>query len=80
MLVLETIVRIRRDYAGGTALGAIARDLHVSRKIIRKAIQAPEGASDYQRKVQLLPRIGPFQDRLDTLLKEMRAILRLIAR
>ena len=70
MLVLETVVRIRREYAGGKAIKAIARDLHVSRKVIRKAIRAPEGAFDYQRKVQPLPRIGPFQARLDTLLEE----------
>jgi len=70
MLVLETVVRIRREYAGGKAIKAIARDLRVSRKVIRKAIRAPEGAFDYQRKVQPLPRIGPFQARLDTLLEE----------
>src|SRR3546814_18610521 len=70
MLVLETVVRIRREYAGGKAIKAIARDLHISRKVIRKAIRAPEGAFDYQRKVQPLPRIGPFQARLDTLLEE----------
>lgn len=52
MLVLETVVRIRREYAGG------------------KAIRAPEGAFDYRRKVQPLPRIGSFQDRLDVLLEE----------
>ena len=51
MLILETVVRIRREYAGGKAIKAIARDLHVSRKVIRKAIRAPEGAFDYQRKV-----------------------------
>src|SRR3546814_1517482 len=73
MLVLETVVRIRREYAGGKAIKAIARDLHVSRKVIRKAIRAPEGAFDYQRKVQPLPRIGPFQDRLNTLLEENRS-------
>lgn len=70
MLVLETVVRIRREYAGGKAIKAIARDLHVSRKVIRKAIRAREGAFDYQRKVQPLPRIGPFQAQLDTLLEE----------
>src|SRR3546814_8870432 len=70
MLFLETVVRIRREYAGGKAIKAIARDVQVSRKVIRKAIRAPEGAFDYQRKVQPLPRIGPFQDRLNTLLEE----------
>ncbi len=70
MLVLETVVRIRREYAGDKAIKAIARDLRVSRKVIRKAIRAPEGAFDHRRKIQPLPRIGPFQDRLNTLLKE----------
>lgn len=66
MLVLETVVRIGREYAGDKAIKAIARDLHASRKVIRKAIRAPEGTFDYQRKVQPLPRLGPFQDRLNT--------------
>lgn len=70
MLVLETVVRVRRKYAGGKAIKAIARDLHLWRKVVRKAIRAPEGAFDYQRKVQPLPRIGPFQDRLNSLLEE----------
>src|SRR3546814_11979037 len=70
MLGLETVVRIRGEYAGGKAIKAIARDLHISRKVFRKAIRAPEGAFDYQRKVQPLPRIGSFQARLDTLLEE----------
>jgi len=75
MLVVETVVRIRREYAGGKAIKAIARDLHVSRKVIRKAIRAPEGAFDYHRAVQPLPRIGPFQERLDALLVENAARL-----
>src|ERR1700712_4623703 len=70
MLVVETVVRIRREYAGGKPIKEIARDLRLSRKVIRKAIRAPEGAFDYHRSVQPLPRIGPFQERLDTLLTE----------
>src|SRR3546814_1688553 len=35
LLVLETVVRIRREYAGGKAIKAIGRDLHISRKVIR---------------------------------------------
>jgi len=73
MLVVETVVRIRREHAGGKPIKAIARDLHLSRKVIRKAIRAPEGAFDYHRSVQPLPRIGPFQDRLDILLAENEA-------
>ena len=70
MLVVETVVRIRRERAGGKSIRAIARDLRLSRKAVRKAIDAPEGAFTYHRMVQPLPRIGPFQERLDTLLME----------
>ncbi len=73
MLVVETVVRIRREHAGGKPIKAIARDLRLSRKVVRKAIRAPEGAFDYHRSVQPLPRIGPFQERLDTLLTENEA-------
>lgn len=73
MLVVETVVRIRREHAGGKPIKAIARDLRLSRKVVRKAIRAPEGAFDYRRSVQPLPRIGPFQERLDTLLLENEA-------
>jgi len=70
MLVVETVVRIRREHANGKAIKAIAWDLRLSRKVVRKAIRAPEGVFDYHRTVQPLPRLGPFQGRLDTLLTE----------
>ena len=70
MLVVETVVRIRREYAAGKPMKAIARDLRLSRKVVRKAIRAPEGAFTYRREVQPLPKIGPFRDRLDVLLAE----------
>ena len=76
MLVLETVVRIRREHAGGKGIKAIARDLHLSRKVVRKAIRAPEVDSSYRRKVQPLPRIGPFQDRLDVLLAQNEVLAR----
>ena len=68
MLVVETVVRIRREHANGKPIKAIARDLKLSRKSVRKAIRAPEGAFDYSRTVQPFPRMGPFQERLQTLL------------
>ena len=73
MLVVETVCRIRREHADGKPIKAIARDLRLSRKVVRKAIRAPEGAFDYRRKVQPLPRLGPFQERLDVLLTENEA-------
>ncbi|KKI22572.1 hypothetical protein XM50_00510 [Sphingomonas sp. Ag1] len=70
MLVLETVLRIRREHASGKAIKAIARDLHLSRKVVRKAIQAPEADMGYRREVQPLPKLGPFQARLNALLEE----------
>ena len=76
MLVVETVVRIRREHASGKAIKAIARDLRLSRKVVRKAIRSPEAAFNYQRTVQPLPRIGPYQERLDALLEENEARVR----
>jgi hypothetical protein len=73
MLILETVVRIRREHAEDKSIKAIARDLRLSRKVVRKAIRAPEAEFTYRRSVQSLPRIGPFQERLDTLLSENEA-------
>ena len=73
MLVVETVVRIRREHAAGKPIKAIARDLRLSRKVVRKAVRSPEGAFTYRRKVQPLPRIGPFKPRLDVLLAENEA-------
>ncbi len=52
MLVVETVVRIRREYAAGKPIKAIARDLRLSRKVVRKAVRSPEAAFTYKRGVQ----------------------------
>ena len=70
MLVLETVLKIRREFAAGKAMKAIARDLHVSRRVVRKAIREPDAEFSYRRAVQPLPKLGPFQARLDVLLEE----------
>ena len=49
MLVVETVVRIRREHASGKAIKAIARDLRLSRKVVRKVVRnggAPALAAD----------------------------------
>jgi transposase len=74
MLVVETVVRIRREHAAGKPIKAIARDLRLSRKVVRKAIRAPEGAFGYQRTTQPFPKIGPVRERLDALLAENEAL------
>ena len=73
MLIVETVVRIRREHAAGKAIKAIARDLRLSRKVVRKAIRAEEGAFSYQRRTQPFPRIAPVRERLDQLLVENEA-------
>ena len=70
MLVLETVLRIRREHASGKAIKAIARALHLSRKVVLKTIRAPEADMGYWREVQLLPKLGPFQARVNALLEE----------
>ena len=35
MLVVETVVRIRREYAAGKPIKAICRDLRLSRKVAK---------------------------------------------
>lgn len=74
MLVVETVVRIRREPAAGKPIKAIARDLRLSRKVVRKAIRAPEGAFGYRRTTQCFPKIGLVRDRLDVLLAENEAL------
>ena len=73
MLVVETVVRIRREHAAGKAIKAISRDLRLSRKVVRKAIRAEEGAFSYRRRTQPFPKIGPVRERLEQLLIENEA-------
>ena len=70
MLVSETVARIRREHVDGKSIKAIARDLRLSGKVVRKAIHTPADCFAYQRTVQPLPRLGPFQKRWEALLVE----------
>lgn len=65
MLVLETVVRNRREHAGGRSM---ARDLRLSRKVVRKAIRAPEAEFTYRRACSGCRGLGSFQERPDALL------------
>ncbi len=53
MLVVETVVRSRSEYAAGKPI---------------KAIQDEEGAFRYQRTTQPFSKIGPVRERLEELL------------
>ena len=71
MLVVETIARIRRAYfSQGKSIKEICRDLRISRKVVRKVIRSGVTEFRYERSHQPLPRIGPWRERLETLLEE----------
>jgi hypothetical protein len=70
MLVVETVAKIRRAFfVHGKSIKAICRDLRVSRKVVRKVVRSEETEFHYEREEQPLPRIGPWQEELDGLLK-----------
>jgi transposase len=71
MLVVETIAKIRRAYfSQEKSIKEICRELHVSRKVVRKVIRSDATEFRYERSNQPLPKIGPWRDRLDALLAE----------
>jgi len=69
MLIVETIAKVRRAYfLQGKAIKAICRELHLSRKVVRKILRSGATEFRYERDVQPLPRIGPWRVDLDRLL------------
>jgi hypothetical protein len=69
MLVVETIAKIRRAFfVQKKSIKEICRDLRVSRKVVRKIIRSDAIEFHYQRSTQPLPKIGPWRDRLESLL------------
>ena len=71
MLVVETIAKIRRAYFSlGKPIKEICRELRLSRKVVRKVIRSNATEFHYERSTQPLPKIGPWRDRLNSLLLE----------
>ena len=69
MLVVETIARIRRaHFVQGKSIKAICRELHVSRKVVRKVLRSESTAFRYERERQPMPRLGAWRAELDRLL------------
>lgn len=65
-----TIARVRRAfYVQGWSLKKIVRDLHVSRNTVRKILRSDETDFTYERDHQPMPRIGPWQQKLDEFLQ-----------
>ena len=66
MLIVETIARIRREHLGrGVAIKQIARELRVSRNTVRKVVRSGEPSFRYERKVQPMPKLGPWVEELE---------------
>jgi hypothetical protein len=69
MLVVETIVKIRRAFfIQQKPIKAICREFRVSRKVVRKVIRSQATEFRYERGRQPLPRIDPWRDQLEELL------------
>ena len=66
MLVVETIARIRREYfVKGKPIKEIVRDVKVSRNTVRKVIRSQATAFTYDRRVQPMPKLGPWPAELE---------------
>ena len=66
---VDTIARVRREFfSRKRPIKEIARELHLSRNTVRKILRSQETEFRYERDVQPLPKIGPWQGELDRLL------------
>ena len=63
---METIARIRRDHlVRGVPIKKIARDLRVSKNTVRKVVRGDETSYSDERKIQPMPKLGPWVDELE---------------
>jgi len=70
MLVVETIGRIRREYfVKRKPIKEIVRAVKVSRNTVRKVIRSEATAFSYDRRVQPLPKLGPWRAALERMLE-----------
>ena len=66
MLVVETIAKIRLDHlVRGVPIKKIARDLRVSKNTVRKVVRGDETSFSYARKIQPMPKLGPWVEDLE---------------
>jgi transposase len=71
MLTVETIRKIRLSvHRDGRSIRQTAKDLHMSRNTVRKAIRSGETFFQYERHKQPMPKLGSFMDRLSFYLEE----------
>ena len=56
----------RREHLGrGVPIKRIARELRLSRNTVRKVVRSDETSFRYERKVQPLPKLGPWVEELE---------------
>ena len=66
---VDTIARVRRAFhIQGWSVKKIVRGLHVLRNTVRKILRSGETDFSYERERQPMPRLGPWQDRLEQML------------
>ncbi len=66
MLVVETIAKIRLDHlVRGVPIKKIVRDLRVSKNTVRKVVRGDETSFSYERKIQPMPKLGPWVEELE---------------
>src|SRR4030042_3258927 len=71
MLTVETIRKIRLSmHRDGKSIRQTAKDLHLSRNTVRKAIRSGETFFQYERHKQPMPKLGSFMDRLSFYMEE----------
>ena len=65
--MVETVARIRREHLrNGVPIKQIARELKLSRNTVRKVVRSGETSFLYERKVQPLPKLGPWVEELES--------------
>ena len=66
---VDTIARVRRAFhVQGWSMKRIVRELHVSRNTVRKILRSDETDFRYERERQPMPRVGSWQEQLETML------------
>lgn len=71
MLCVETVGKIRRyRLVGGKSIKAIARELKLSRNMVRRALRSEDPATVYVRRNQPRPKLGRYLPLLERLLEE----------
>ena len=77
MLIVETIRKIRvAHHRDGKSIRQIARDFNLSRNTVKKVIRGDSTEFTYDRKIQPLPKLGPFAESLAAYLEADRILPR----